>query len=117
MANKISRDTKARSTADYFTLSFSASANSTAADLVGRFPIAIENVASGPTSVTIDVLGADGTTYKALHDSAGTVVTLTLVASKYSELPDSVCKACMGRTIRLVNGGSITKDVYLYVGS
>lgn len=107
----------ARDTVGVFPMTFAASTTSATADLAGRYPIAIENVASGPTSLTIDVLGYDGSTWKELTDDAGVAVPVTLVASKYCLLPDSVIKGCMGREIRLVNGGSISKEPILYTGS
>ena len=110
-------ETIERNTASRFNISFAGAATSGTANLDGRYPILIENTdASGPTSLNVEVLAADGTTWMELY-SAGSIVAITLVAQKFTLVPDEVMKACMGRTIRFKNGSSITKTLYLYTAT
>lgn len=103
-----------RNTQGSFKLAFTAETTSSSANLEGKIPIAIRNDATGPTSITFEVLDVDGTTWIPVN-SGGTDIAVTLEAAKSLEvLPDTLVKALTGRTVRAVAGGSITKDLYLF---
>lgn len=87
------------------------------ADLRGKYPVAIENAASGPTSLTFQILAQDGVTWIPVNEN-GADITLTLEGAQCLEaMPASLVTALMGRRVRFVAGSNITKTLYLYTGS